>query len=418
MTGPPSHYRFPVMGATKIGITTRRCDSLVVGGGVMGAATAWALARRGERVILLDRYAPGHPHGSSHGDGRIFRFTYPEPVYLKMAQLAHRGWNELTEIAGGPLVLATGNWDTGLPDQPQIRELEENMAAHDVPFERLSAEESNARFPQLRIPTGSVALHQSEGGVVLADPAVDAMWKAAAAEGAEVAEGERVIAIEPSDRGVRVATESGGRYSADRLVLTAGGWTGALLEPLELELPLSVSREMVVYLPPNEEESTPSHLVGDMPTFIDYHRCQEGAEEEIPVYGLPQIEVPGVKIGLHHLGRELASADDQAQPNPELERRTIAVARELLPHLEAPPVKTLHCLYTNTPDYHFILDRMPGERTVTIGTGFSGHGFKFGPAIGEILAALAREEAHPVPLDLFSIDRFADPESLQRRSGV
>jgi sarcosine oxidase len=398
--------------------TVERCDSLVVGGGVMGAAAAWALARHGEKVTLLDRFEPGHTHGSSHGDGRIFRFTYPEPVYLKMAQLAHRGWRDLSRYAGRPLVIATGNWDTGRPEQTQIVELERNLRDHDIPFEQLSAAESNLRFPQLHVPDGSVALYQPDGGVVLADPAVAALWAAARRSGASCAEGERVHAIEPHDGGVRVATESGRRFAAQRLVLAAGAWSRDLLAPLGLDLPLSVSREMVVYLPPRDPQGPVDHRIGKMPTFIDYHRCQEGDDEPCPVYGLPQIEVPGVKLGLHHWGRPLAAPDDDGQPGEALEQATIEVARQLLPHLSDQPVATVTCLYTNTPDYHFVLDRMPGERTVTVGAGFSGHGFKFGPAIGDILAALALGDAPPVPLELFTIARLTAGGELEPRTGV
>ena len=389
--------------------TTDRSDSLILGGGVMGAATALALAKKGEKVTLVDRYQPNHAHGSSHGDGRIFRFTYPEAVYVALAQWARQGWNELTEVAGQPLVIATGNWETGVRGQVQLRELESNLRHHDLAYEMLSAEESNRRFPQLSIPQGSVALYQKDGGVVLADPAVRALWKAAAAHGATTLAGERVIGIEIGDAGVRLATESGRRLAAQRLVVTAGGWTNALLGLVELELPLEVTRELVVYLTPREPsrgEAEIDHRVGAMPTFIDYHGCPPGPRQH-PTYGLPQIEVPAVKVGLHHRGLVVDDGDDPSQPPAELERATVEAGLRLLPHVAREPHSTLTCLYTNTPDYHFILDRMPGERGVSIGAGFSGHGFKFAPAIGEILAALALGEDSAVELDLFAIDRFA-----------
>jgi len=385
--------------------TTERNDSLVLGGGVMGAAAALALAKKGERVTLIDRYQPNHAHGSSHGDGRIFRFTYPEAVYLELARQARLGWDELTESAGQPLVVTTGNWDTGVAGQVQLQELEANLRQHDMPYEMLSAEESNRRFPQLSIPRGSVALYQKDGGVVLADPAVRALWKAAAAHGARTLSDERVIAIEIGDGGVRLATESGQRLSARRLVITAGSWTNSLLALVDLELPLEVTRELVVYLSPRQPstgspETEIDHRVGAMPTFIDYHGCPPGPRQH-PTYGLPQIEVPAVKVGLHHRGQKVGDGDESSTPSEALEQATVEAARRLLPHVRREPHSTLTCLYTNTPDYH------PGENGISIGAGFSGHGFKFAPVIGEILAALALGEPTAQELDLFAIDRFA-----------
>lgn len=385
-------------------------DAAVVGGGVMGAAAVEALAGRGLSVMLVERFAEGHDRGSSHGDGRIFRFAYPEPIYLEMARRAGEGWSRLAREAGEPLVLACGNWDCGPADCSQLAELEENLRSHGVPVERLTARESNRRFPQLHLEAGSEALHQADGGVVLADRAVRALWQLARRAGAEALSGDPVEGIDAGDGGLRLTTAGGRHLSARRAVIAAGGWSRRLLSSLGLELPLTVSREQVAYF---RARDGVDHGAGAMPTFIDYH-----LQDDKPFYGLPRIRVPGVKIGWHHAGLPLEDPEER----PPVDEANLQVLRERvrrrLPHLESEPFEVVQCLYTNTPDYHFILDRHPELPGVAIGTGFSGHGFKFAPAVGEILAALALDEEPPVPVETFSLARLRHPERLQPRTGV
>lgn len=371
-------------------------DVIVIGGGIMGAATAEALARRGQRVLLIEQFAPGHTHGSSHGDGRIFRFAYPQAIYVRMMLLAHPAWAELGERAGRPLIQTTGGWDCGPAGSPVLADLEANFQRYGLPYERLSAAESNRRFPHFHLDEGSQALYQPNAGVVFATPAVLALWHLAQAGGATTITGERVVAAAAHGELITVRGASGARWSAPRLVITAGSWARGLLAGLGLDLPLTPTQEQVVYFPPADDLD---HHLGAMPVFIDHHTPDH------PFYGLPQIEIPGVKVGWHRTG---PAVDPDARPPAsealfaELQRLT----RQRLPHLRLTPVEQVTCLYTNTPDEHFILDRHPDLSNVIIGAGFSGHGFKFAPAIGHILAALALDEPSPLPLDTFSLRRF------------
>lgn len=295
-------------------------DAIVLGGGIMGAATAEALARRGRRALLLEQFAPGHTHGSSHGDGRIFRFAYPQEIYVRMMILARPAWEELGKRAGQPLIQTTGGWDCGPADSPVLAGLEANFQHYGLPYERLSAADSNRRFPHFRLERGDEAIYQPDAGVIFATPAVLALWGLVQAEGAAAISGERVVAIEAQGEQITVRGASGASWTAPRLVITAGGWARGLLA--------------------------------------------------------------------------------------ELQR----FARQRLPHLDLMPIERVTCLYTNTPDEHFILDRHPDLPNVIIGAGFSGHGFKFGPVVGQALAALALDEPPPLPLEMFSLRRFSARE--------
>jgi monomeric sarcosine oxidase len=399
-----------------------QCDAVVVGGGVVGAATAWALARRGTgRVVLLERHRPGHTLGSSHGDGRIFRFTYAEAVYLQLARQAAQGWELLAGATGQTVIERTGNWDAGPAGCREIEELAATLEAHDLPFERLDAAASNRRFPQLALRAGSEALFQGDGGIARADRGVAALWRAAEAAGVEAVPDVAVSAVE-EEAGFLLARAADGRsWIAPRLVLAAGAGSRPLAAKLGLDLPLTVTREQVAYFP--QAPGAPDHRLGAMPTFIDYHTTEDERATG-SFYGLPQIDVPGVKVGWHHKGLPLTDRQ-VAEPSrrPPLSAENLAAVSRFverrLPHLEPRPLEVTGCLYTNTPDYHFLMDRHPDLPHLILGTGFSGHGFKFGPALGEALAALALDEEPAVDLSLFRLARLLGADlSARPRPGA
>lgn len=380
-------------------------DVIVLGGGVVGASTADALTQRGCRVLLLEQFEPAHTHGSSHGDGRIIRFDYGEPIYVEMVRQAYAAWEALAARVGEPVMRKTGTCNFGPADSPQLAELERNLREAGIAYERLSAREVCRRFPQFALEEGSEAVYQADGGVLFADRIVRALWRLAQVGGAGTATCERVDEIDVRDDRVRVHARSGHAWAARRFVLAAGSWSGAWLAHLGLDVPLRATQEQVAYFPAKDGVD---HAAGVMPNGIDYHTSQ-------PFYCVPQIEVPGVKAAWHHTGPEV----DPDHPQPLNEANLAAVQdfiRRRCPHLDPKPIKTQRCLYTNTPDYHFILDRHPAFPHVVIAAGFSGHGFKFGPVLGRILSALLFDEPPPVALDMFAISRFADPDRMARRS--
>lgn len=382
-------------------------DVLVLGGGIVGAATAEALARGGRRVLLVDQFEPGHKRGSSHGDSRIIRLAYPEPIYLEMAQFAYASWAELAKRAGQPLLQLTGGWDCGPLGSPHLAVLEENFRRYNISYERLSAQESRRRFPQFQLDEGSEAIYQPQAGIIFADQAVKALWRLAQANGADTRTGERIEQIIVQEDGIVLQSKSGTIGRAPRLVLAAGAWAGQLLASLGLDLSLEVTQEQVAYFPVKDELD---HRVGVMPYVLDYHTHPY-------FYALPQVEVPGVKVGWHHTGPVINP--DRPQPfDPGNLAAVQNFIQTRLPHLDINPIELYPCLYTNSVDYHFILDRHPDYPQIAIAAGFSGHGFKFGPILGQIMAALALDEKPPVSLSQFSINRLAEPEKLQPRTNA
>lgn len=389
-------------------------STIVVGGGIMGVSTAEALLRRGEKVLLIEQFDPGHTRGSSHGDGRIIRFAYAEPIYVQMAQLAYPAWEALAQRTGKRFVIPTGGWDCGPADSPQLTELEQNFQRFDIPYERLTAAESNKRFPQFRLPDGSEAIYQADAGVVRASAAVLGLWKLIESYGDHMTlKNVRVKDIQIIANNMVQVHAGEGTYLANRVVVTTGSWSQKVLAQTGLELPLVATQELVAYFAAADEVD---HRVGAMPVFIDYHT-------DDAFYGLPQVDVGGVKIGWHHTGPvldpdhpEAASTDAQLAARVDALKDYVAERFPHLNHRETADVIT--CLYTNTPDYHFVLDRHPNHPEIVIGTGFSGHGFKFGPVVGEILASLVVEEEPPLPLDTFAITRFGQMERLVKRTNA
>ena len=390
---------------------------VVVGGGIVGAATAWALARGDQdsgrppaRVLLLETFEAGHDRGSSHGDGRIVRFTYPETVYVEMARRVYPLWHALDQEAPESLFFQTGSWECGKMGSSQLEEIESSLEMAGLPWYRFTSTESRRRFPHFELPLGSEVIYQPQGAVVRAGAAVEALWRAAALAGATLHAHEKVLAIEPGSPALVRTTQTS--YRADAVVVAAGSWAGPLLREIGLDLPLEPSREVLAYFPVAARAATGmvDHRAGTMPALIDYHT-------DPPFYALPQIDVAGVKVGWHHTG-PTTDPDEVGVADEKVLRAIQSWVSDRLPFLDLHPLLVKTCLYTNTPDYHFVLDRHPQQPNLVIGAGFSGHGFKFGPVLGEILADLATGQKPAFDLDLFRANRFASGVALPKRSSA
>jgi sarcosine oxidase len=311
--------------------------------------------------------------GSSHGITRIIRLAYYEHVaYVPLLRRAYELWRELEGIAGEQLLHVTGSIDAGPPEQLVFAGSLRSCEEHGLPHEVLDPAEVARRFPAYRLDSGSMAVLQRDGGFLLPERCIVAH---AEASGAEIRTRERVLGWEPAGEGVRVRTDRD-EYAAERLVLTAGAWMSELAG-----LPVVAERQVLAWLRPSRPELfEPEHF----PVF------NLQVDEEDRYYGFPVFGIPGFKLGrYHHLGEQGPADELDREPRPEDERVLREFAERFFPEGAGPALTLKTCLFENSPDEHFVLDRLPDAPQVVVGGGFSGHGFKFCSVVGEILADLA-----------------------------
>jgi sarcosine oxidase len=377
----------------------RTFDAIVVGVGTMGAATCLALARRGQRVLGLEQHRIGHDLGSSHGGSRIVRDCYFEaPDYVPLLLRCREGWERLERDSGERIVHRCGVLYLGAPESEVIRESARSGSAFDVPFESLDSRGVRARFPQFEMPEDWHAIFEPGAGFARPERAVRAASACAARLGAAIREGVRVSGWQETPRGVRVQTDRGD-YESGALVLAAGAWTGGLARALGVSMvPLRVP---IAWLQPRDE------TVCRMPTMPVWYVDRPG---QSGLYGVPiapdQGSPGGVKVAMHG-GGTVVDPDASRRLVSQAELEAIRVATEtFLPCAAGGVSAGSTCLYTMSPDSHFVLDRMPGCEKVFVACGFSGHGFKFMPVMGEVLADLATCGSTDLPVGFLGVGRF------------
>jgi len=359
-------------------MTRHEVDVVVVGGGGMGSAAAWRLAGRGADVVLLERFEAGHVRGASHGASRIFRVTYDEPVYIRLAREAEGLWRELEDVADVSLLTLTGGVDHGRTADLGV--LAEAAEAAGAPGEWLAPEEAAERWPGLRYD-GKVLFHPA-GGRLHADDALSALQRQAVRLGAVVRHETPVtsITVRGDDAVEVVAGED--VYRAKRVVVAAGAWAEKLLGGLVPLPPLRVTQEQPAHFVPLRDDVA-------WPGFVHHTPKDTGFPGE--AYGL---ETPGegVKVGFHGVGPVVDPDGRDFQPEAEQLRVLREYVRTWLPGVDADAFTPISCTYTTTPTSDFVLDRVG---PVVVAAGFSGHGFKFVPAVGRILADLALTGERP-----------------------
>ncbi len=367
--------------------------AIVVGGGVMGLSTGCALAARGVSVTVLERHMVAHGWASSHGLSRAIRHEYgPAAIYTEMVARSLVLWDELARETGRHLYTETGVLQLGQPDDGHTLPGLEVMRTAGLPVERLDAQECERRFPQFRAGEYGAITYNPRGGMLHVDECMRALTERLGARGSTVREGARVVRVEASDDGGRVILEDRETLAADHVIVTAGPWVHDVLP--DLHLPVRPSRQQVCYLSGLDPAQ---FAVGRFPVFL----------ASMQEYGFP-LQGPGwFKIGLHTFG-ETADPNAGYPPDDGEVERLRAFMRQVIPGAADGDLALVdRCMYDLTPDEDFILDRHPGGRAVVIGAGFSGHGFKFGILIGELLAALALDQPPVFPLERFRLERFA-----------
>ncbi|MGH6768743.1 MAG: N-methyl-L-tryptophan oxidase [Xanthobacteraceae bacterium] len=368
-------------------------DVVVCGLGAMGSAALAELARRGCRVLGIERFTLGHDRGSSHGATRIIRLAYFEhPSYVPLLHRAYALWRDLERAANRPLLHITGIVEIGPPDGSLVTGTLAAARLHGLDHELLAASEVMRRFPAFRLPSDFVGVMQRDGGFVEAEPSIHAMMTLAAQSGAEIRTGETVRAIEPRGDGVTIVTERG-PVDAGAAIVATGPWMNALLP----DLPLRVTRQAMGWFAPRDQALfAPERF----PVFLIESR--HGIH-----YGIPPFNGGGMKVARHYHRDETVEPDTYDRAVSAADEAAIRVAIEdFLPAADGPPARTGTCLYTMAPDGHFIVDRLTGAPGIVVASACSGHGFKFAPVIGQIVADLATRGTTEHDISRFGLGRF------------
>ncbi len=374
-----------------------RYDVIVAGVGGMGAQACLQLASRGHRVLGLERFDIPHAMGSSHGVNRIIRLAYFEhPSYVPLLRRAYQLWRELEGAAGEQLLFITGSLDIGPQGTPVIENSLQSCQLHGLPHEHLSSAEVMRRFPGYTLPSGYQAVYQGEGGFVASERAIVVAVCLAMKRGAVIKAREPLIDYAPlPGGGVRVRTQKA-TYEAGRLILCSGGWIGQHVPALS-DIAIA-ERQVIGWFQPKRPDL---FRLGAFP--VSNLKSDAGH-----FYQFPAWHVPGFKIGLYHHLREHGHADTLPREVTARDEAALRAGIErYFPDANGDCLALRACLFTNTPDGHFIIDTLPDFPEVIAASPCSGHGYKFASVVGEILADLATGKAPSLDISLFQLRRFS-----------
>ncbi len=370
-------------------------DAIVLGTGGIGSAALYELARRGVRAVGVDRFHPPHDRGSTHGHTRVIRQAYFEHSnYVPLLFESYRLWHELEQQTGRRLYHQIGLVEVGPPDGIVVPGVLRAAAEHHLPVERLSAAEVTDCWPGLRVTEKLHAVFEPHAGYLLVEDCVQAHLNAAQAAGAELLTDTQVFDWQANNQEVRVRTNRG-ELVAKRLIITAGAWASQLLA--ELNVNLAVRRKSLFWF---QSDGPDYDVAGGLPVFLF----------ELPAgvfYGFPKLDERGVKVAEHtggHVVDDPLNVDREIDPD-EQQRVTNFLAAHL-PRVSHRVANHAVCLYTMSPDEHFIVDRHPDHAGVVFAAGLSGHGFKFAPVLGAALADIALNGQTTLPIDFLAASRF------------
>lgn len=371
-------------------------DCAVIGLGAMGSAALFELARRGKRVVGIERFTPGHDRGSSHGESRAIRLGYSEhPSYVPLVRSAFAKWRELERLSGETLLTTTGILEAGMPGSRMVAGSRQACELHRLDHEMLDATEIMRRCPALVMPDDFTAVWQPEGGYLRPERGNAAHLKLAQAAGAEVRAETRVLGIEPRDGHVRVVTDRG-IVEAGAAIVSPGAWIADLAP--ELKPALTVTRQTLCWYEPLKPEL---FRPGVLPVFM------VESDEDV-VYGFPDFAGTGLKCASHYGSGPIAHAELARQDaGPADEARTRRFLQKYMPAGAGRLLAMKTCMYTMTPDEDFIIGPSPSDPRIVLCSACSGHGYKFASVLGEALADLAVTGATGHDLSRFRIDRFS-----------
>ena len=377
---------------------SKQFDVIVLGVGAMGASACYQLAARGAVVLGLEQFGIPNDQGSAHGQSRAFRMCYFEhPDYVPLLRRSLELWHELEELTERKLLHMTGGIWFGPNDCELITGSRDAAVTHGLDYEWIEHDDAAKRYPQFTVPDEYVGFYEPQAGVLLPERIISACAEHAAKHGAVLRAMEQVVKWRANARGVNVQTTQG-TYEAEHLIVCAGPWSSRILD--EIGVKLSVTRQIAIWVQPPEAEL---FALGALPIWaID--RPAGGM-----YYGFPTLDdTPGFKLSVHCPGLPTdPDAIDRVAQGDEMNELREMLGR-FIPGADGPLLEASVCMYTNTPDAHFIVDHHPQHANVTIACGFSGHGFKFASVIGEVLADLALDGRTELPIGFLGVRRFVD----------
>jgi len=368
-------------------------DVIVLGLGAAGSSALYHLSKTGKKVCGIDQFAPPHSFGSSHGQSRIIRQAYHEhPQYVPLVKQAYMLWDELEKAWGRQLFRQTGGIMLGNAHSGVVTGAELSARSHDIPYEYLNNKDIRKRFPAFKPDDDTVGVLEKQAGILFPEECVKANLTLADSNGADVKTNERVTAVAPDANGVTVTTTHR-KYTADKLIVSAGAWLGNLLP--DLQLPLTVERQVLFWFKAQQTQLA----LGELPIYIWEYEAGK------IFYGFPDLG-DGIKVAHHHAGRVIKPAElVNDVDGKEVDAMTEVVKR----HFNIVPGfnYATTCMYTNTPDEHFIIDRHPQHSNIIIVSPCSGHGFKFASIMGKIFSDMALENKLDFDISMFGIGRPA-----------
>jgi sarcosine oxidase len=353
-------------------------DYIIIGAGAAGSATAYQLAKDGANVLLLEQFSIAHERGSSHGESRIFRFAYPQLEYTRFAKQCLPLWKTLEAETGKELLITTGGLDFADDETgyDSIYEVKNALEQAECRVEFLEYAALKTRFPQWKLKKGAIGVYSPDAGILKATECVQTMVAEAIKHGATVHENEAVQHIDYQEDKIFIKT-SKNHFQAKKLIITAGAWLNTLLKDVGEQLELKITQEQYLYLDLKKRAKKPV-----LDTIWIHYRKEF-------MYGFPDLGT-GYKCGWHHSNIEIDITAYTPKPSEYVQNTVQTYMAEYRPQLAAAPSSLSTCLYTTTPDQHFILDFLPQQPNILIGSPCSGHGFKFAVGIGRALADLAQ----------------------------
>jgi sarcosine oxidase len=377
-------------------------DVIVLGVGSMGSSTCYHLAKQGYKVLGLEQFDIPHELGSHGGQSRIIRKAYAEhPDYVPLLQRAYENWKTLENETGTQVYFKTGLLYCGETNDSFIKGVQLSSEKYNIPVEELSQADAQKRYPQFKLPDGYMQLFEPDAGFVTPERSILLFAEQAIKRGAIIRTREKVLQWKRDNGTISVTTDQGS-YQAKKLIITAGPWGGKMIPTLANQL--TVTRQAIAWMKPKKWDD---FTLGNFPCWIIEHGGHD-------YYGFPILPVgqlggpAGLKLAMHAPGGDITDPDHvNRNKKNEDEQVLIEALRRLIPDAYETTLTMKTCLYTNSPDQHFIIDHLPGyEKDVAIAAGFSGHGFKFVSVIGEIMADLAMKGQTKLPIGFLRASRL------------